>query len=596
MNSSVFQLNKKTLSKMFKLINEIDGTYIPFIILMAVIKSLQLFMNIYFPLIVIDNLLYNDNNSKLIYLIIVFLVINAILNVAINFFDSKLKVKSKDISLTINLKLGQRTMSMDYENIEDPEILDLKEKALFPIKNQNIIPRMIVEIGNCVTSIFSLIAIILMISGIHFGLVLVVITVVLINTMISKKSKKVEMETMNTVIPLNREFSYYMKVITDFTYAKDIRLYSIENIIIDKLKKYQSKSLQAFRKLLLKQGSYKGILGVNLQIQIFVVSFILIYLAYAKKISIGELVIMLNATKNLSSTLQGMIASFLNIKIFNRYLEPYFEFYYLNSEKIFQKGIEINEIKTIEFRNVTFYYPRSKEKTLDNVSLTLEKGKSYSLVGLNGAGKTTLIKILCKLYKPTSGSILINGVDLQFIDYTSYMKQLSCVFQDFKLFSFSIKDNIILNSSYNYRKVKEVIANVGLSDKIQRLKKGLETNIYRIFDKDGIEFSGGEEQKLAIARALYRDSSVMIFDEPTSSLDPIMEYEIYKKLNSTLENNKDKKITIFISHRLSSCKLCDYIYVLDKGKIIQEGTFKELILDKNNMFYKMWEKQAQYYV
>ncbi len=139
MNSSVFQLNKKTLSKMFKLINEIDGTYIPFIILMAVIKSLQLFMNIYFPLIVIDNLLYNDNNSKLVYLIVVFLVVNAILSVAINFFDSKLKVKSKDISLTINLKLGQRTMNMDYENIEDPEILDLKEKALFPIKNQNII-------------------------------------------------------------------------------------------------------------------------------------------------------------------------------------------------------------------------------------------------------------------------------------------------------------------------------------------------------------------------------------------------------------------------------------------------------------------------
>ena len=255
---------------------------------------------------------------------------------------------------------------------------------------------------------------------------------------------------------------------------------------------------------------------------------------------------------------------------------------------------EREEDTLLEFKNVSFKYPRSKEFTLKNISIKINEGEKLSVVGLNGAGKTTFIKLLARLYDPTEGEILLNGVNINEYDYDEYMKLLSVVFQDFKLMSFSIKENIALNDFNKVKdeEIEEVLIKSGFGKDLEKLPKGINTPIYKNFDEGGIEFSGGQAQKLAIARAVYKDAPIVILDEPTAALDPKAEYEIYSKFNELI----GKKTTIYISHRLSSCRFCDNIAVFQKGKLIQYGTHDELVKDKGNEYETMYSAQAQYYV
>lgn len=244
----------------------------------------------------------------------------------------------------------------------------------------------------------------------------------------------------------------------------------------------------------------------------------------------------------------------------------------------------------IEFDHVSFEYPGKNEYALNDVSFPLSSHEKISIVGPNGAGKTTIIKLLLRLYKPTKGQILINGVNINDYSFQDYMHLFAAVFQDYKLFAFSIRENLVLNNDVDEEKIREVLENVDLYDKVKTMPKGLETIIYRLFDENGIEFSGGEGQKLAIARALYKNASIVILDEPTAALDPISEFEIYQEFHQLTED----KAAIYISHRLSSCRFCDSVIVLKDGKVFEQGTHEQLI-QKGGLYKEMYEKQAYYY-
>ena len=245
----------------------------------------------------------------------------------------------------------------------------------------------------------------------------------------------------------------------------------------------------------------------------------------------------------------------------------------------------------IEFKNVSFSYPDSERKVLDHVSLRIKAGEHLALVGRNGAGKTTFIKLLCRLYEPTEGEILIDGRDIREYDYREYMEQFAPVFQDFRLFAISIRENIVFDKAYNAKDLDKMISAVGLDDLMECLEKKADTQIMKIFDESGIEPSGGEQQKIAIARALFKDSPVVILDEPTSALDPLAEYEIYKNF-STLVGNRT---AFYISHRLSSCRFCDHIAVFDRGTIREYGDHDTLIKMPDGLYAEMYEAQAKYY-
>lgn len=246
----------------------------------------------------------------------------------------------------------------------------------------------------------------------------------------------------------------------------------------------------------------------------------------------------------------------------------------------------------IVFENVSFIYPNQEKKSLSNINLTIKKGERISIVGENGAGKTTFIKLLLRLYEPTEGRILFNGIDIRDIDYQDYQKIFSTVFQDYKLFAFRIIDNItsLEGNEAEKEKVMKCLEKAGLSSKIEKLEHGLDTYLYNIYDEEGIELSGGESQKLAIARALYKDSPIVILDEPTAALDPRAEYEIYTRFLALVES----KTSIFISHRLSSTKLCDRIVLFKDGSIEETGTHNEL-LQKGGLYAELFRMQAQFY-
>lgn len=241
-------------------------------------------------------------------------------------------------------------------------------------------------------------------------------------------------------------------------------------------------------------------------------------------------------------------------------------------------------------RYVSFSYPKTDKKILDDICIKIRPGEHLSIVGLNGAGKTTFIKLLCRLYDPTEGQILLDGVDIRDYDYRQYMQQFAPVFQDFKLFSFTIDENIAF-ANPDKGKVDEYIELVGPKDKVDELEKGTQTTIFKYFDEKGIEPSGGEQQKIAIARALYKDSPIVILDEPTSALDPLAEYEVYIQFHTLVGG----KTAFYISHRLSSCKFCDSIAVFSEGKIAEYGSHDELISIPSGIYAKMFEAQAKYF-
>ena len=214
-----------------------------------------------------------------------------------------------------------------------------------------------------------------------------------------------------------------------------------------------------------------------------------------------------------------------------------------------------------------------------------------AVVGMNGSGKTTMIKLLCRLYDPTEGEIMLNDIDIKKYDYDEYMSIFSVVFQDFKLLSFTLGQNVAASTEYDGVKTENCLNMAGFGDRLSDMQKGLETALYKDFEEDGVEISGGEAQKIAIARALYKDAPFIVLDEPTAALDPIAEYEIYSKFNEIVGN----KTAIYISHRLSSCRFCNDIAVFHEGELIQRGSHDTLIADENGKYYELWNAQAQYY-
>ena len=211
-------------------------------------------------------------------------------------------------------------------------------------------------------------------------------------------------------------------------------------------------------------------------------------------------------------------------------------------------------------------------------------------MGKNGCGKSTLVKLLCRLYDPTEGEITLNGIDIRKYKYEEYMELFSVVFQDSKLFSFSLAENVAADTEYDPERVTDCVIRAGLGDRLKTMENGIETCLYKDFDENGVEISGGEAQKLCLARAIYKGSPFIVLDEPTAALDPISEYDIYTKFNSIVGT----RTAIYISHRLSSCRFCDDITVLDNGHIIERGSHEKLIA-KGGIYTAMWAAQAEYY-
>lgn len=316
--------------------------------------------------------------------------------------------------------------------------------------------------------------------------------------------------------------------------------------------------------------------------------------ALVGRITVGAVTQYVSAISRFSNSLSTLFSNIEFLRFNNQFAKLYFDFIEIRSEMV-QGSLPVEKRDDreyeVEFRNVSFQYPGTEAYALKDVNFKFQVGQRLAVVGMNGSGKTTFIKLMCRLYDPTEGQILLNGIDIRKYDYKEYFSIFSIVFQDFALFAFPLGKNVAAEEEYDSERATKYLCEAGFGERIKTLPKGLETYLYRNFEKDGVEISGGEAQKIALARALYKDAPFIILDEPTAALDPIAEAEIYSKFDEIVGD----KTAIYISHRLSSCRFCEKIAVFDGGRVIQTGTHDELVSDESGKYYELWQAQAQYY-
>jgi len=316
--------------------------------------------------------------------------------------------------------------------------------------------------------------------------------------------------------------------------------------------------------------------------------------AWAGAFGVGSVTQYVGAISSLFLGISDLLEQFGTMQANSEFLKTAFEFLDIPN-KMYQGSLTTEKRSDrqyeVEFQDVSFQYPGTEIWALRHVSMKFKVGERLAVVGMNGSGKTTFIKLLCRLYDPTEGKILLNGIDIRKYKYDDYINIFSVVFQDFKLMALTLGENVAGSKQYYREAVTLSLKNAGFADRMERIPKGLETYLYKDLEKDGVEVSGGEAQKIAIARALYKDAPFIILDEPTAALDPIAEAEIYSKFNEIVGD----KTAIYISHRLSSCKFCDEIAVFHNGSVVQQGTHESLLADESGKYYELWNAQAQYY-
>ena len=395
----------------------------------------------------------------------------------------------------------------------------------------------------------------------------------------------------------NRMYSYFMMFGLKKERAADVRMYNQQDLISAYWDKDSSYSTDGFMGKMARGplGIYGG-LGVA--VSALTTGFIYMFTclkAWGGAFDVGSITQYVGAATALSVNIAGLMEMLGEMKTNTFYVDQAFQF--LDIPNSMYQGSLTTEKRAdrqydVEFRNVSFKYPGSENWALRNVSMKFKVGKRLAIVGENGSGKTTFIKLLCRLYDPQEGQILLNGIDIRKYNYRDYMDVFSIVFQDFQLISQPLGCNVAGNSTYDEAKVRKALTDGGLGDRLEHMPDGLNTYLYIEYSEDGVEISGGEAQKIAIARALYKDAPFIILDEPTAALDPIAEAEIYSKFNDI----SGDKTAIYISHRLSSCKFCDEIAVFHNGAVIQQGTHDELVADENGKYHELWNAQAQYYI
>lgn len=316
--------------------------------------------------------------------------------------------------------------------------------------------------------------------------------------------------------------------------------------------------------------------------------------AYIGAFGIGNFVLYTGTVNKFVEAVSDLGGCFSSMRQNNEYLIELYRFLDLPDEMyhgtLSVEKREDNKFE-IEFRNVSFKYPGSDSYALKNVNFKFQLGERLAFVGMNGSGKTTFVKLLCRLYDPTEGQILLKGIDISRYDYDQYLRLFSVVFQDIFLFAFSLGENISAQTDYEEEKVKACLQKVNFEERLSELEQGLQTAYGRMYQNDGVEFSGGEAQKIALARALYKDAPYIVLDEPTAALDPLAEAEVYSSFNEIM----DGKTAIYVSHRLSSCRFADKILVFHEGQIVQQGSHEELVNEKSGKYYELWNAQAKYY-
>lgn len=592
----------KKLTHFMKLVWKVAPGYVVMLVVNALTVNARLFCNIIFPRFLIEELMGQNRIGGL--LLWGGMIVGS--NIGFTFLANTLKryldVKSRVVYHRMNQIMAEKIMKLEYSCLETPYYLDLKDKAVFAVNNLGATVNLIQTASEMMTGLLTLAGLFAIMAMLGPVLLLALLVALALMLLIYRSMSKYQVKITQEMIPINRRFGYFFGLGLGKEVQKDCRLYDMSDILLDRMVKYTDETCTMFDQMGEKSGAALG--GMNVLNDI-VAAFCYLYvglrtlgervgsLYLGPKISIGSLTMYVTAAITFSVSMRKVGESVVYAMQLLSFMEPYMEFMSLKEETAKTGRIPFTgEFETIDFEDVSFTYPGAEKQVLTHVSFSIRKGEKISIVGLNGAGKSTLVKLLCRMYKVDSGRILINGRNLYDYDYESYMGAIAAVFQDYRLFNYTIGENISCQEKDADReKVSRLLREVGLEEKIASLKEGIDARLGKEYDKDGVELSGGEGQKVAIARALYKKGSLVILDEPASALDPVAEAEIYEKFNSLVQ----EKTAVYISHRMSSSIFCDRILILDGGTVADFDTHENLMKKTDSLYYRLFRSQAENY-
>lgn len=585
------------LALSFKEIWHFDKRLIFLLLADVFVSALRPFPNIILAGRIVDCITAGNDFMQAVFYIAVMYGMDHILTSIILFLS-----KSRDYLFTrminkLDQDINRKCMNMDFEKFNDPSVQERILMVNQAVRGKNFFTSLTIFF-NTLSQIVSLVGIVCLMTILNAWLLAIALIVIALQALLQYIRLRHDRKYTQDSIEDNRKFSYVSQLAKNISTKKDIVTFGMSNYILKKAAFFQEAML-AIEKRRIKEGGFIEITTYSLSVAFQILAYLLIgQKAFYGQITIGEF------TMGIASLIHFMSASSFvtsNIITFNDnffYIRQYQSFLKLRtkfdkaSESVTMDDIDIGHIE-IEFRNVWFRYPNSTAYVLKNINLTIKDTERLGIVGYNGAGKTSFTLLLMRMYDPTEGVIFLNGIDIRTIDYKEYQKIISSVNQDFSLLPFSLVENIALSETATpeeRKKITELLNKNSLRERLKKMYRGLDTPVTKTLFASGVDLSGGESQKIAVVRALYKNAPLLILDEPTSALDPVAEYELFQKFAEMSEG----RTTVLISHRIYSTRFCDRIAVFDKGEIAEYGTFEEL-MEQKGLYYAFFEKQAEYF-
>lgn len=589
---SKYGLNR-VLVRMIKILVKEDKNLVVLVALYTLAASIYPFFGIFLPKIAIGILETGGEEAsmQLITAMGIYALLAGFFGWMMVALSQKMDMRKIRIRMRYLVKLTEKLLTMDYKYCEDARFFEENDKALNAgNSNMDGIEGIYGKLFRLPTQILSILGMVVVVGYLNPIILMCLILHVIVTMLVSRKNYRNEYAAKDERGKADRRIDYFYKTTHDFTYGKDIRIYHLKDRI---MKNYDAEieALKALvKRLKTKEYKYNFLSLFTLLITNVVMYGILIYRAY-QGMEISTFSMYISAITGLLTALLTLGETFTFMADQGQYVADFFRM--MDSDLITEGGTATRPDDTLEivFDHVTFHYPGNEQNVFTDLCFTIQKGERLAIVGVNGAGKSTLVKLMTGLYEPTEGNIYINGKEIRTYSKMDLYAMFSAVFQDVNVLAFTIKENVACTAEQaDDERVIAVLSKVGLMDKVSGFEDGLDQVMLKVIDENGTDFSGGERQKLAIARGLYKDANMVIMDEPTAALDALAEAEIYENFSSLIKG----KTAVYISHRLASTKFCDKIALFDKDGLKEYGNHEELMSMKGH-YYEMFTVQGKYY-
>ena len=581
--------NFKKIKMILKITNKNSKKSLFIFFILGFLTEVINIINVFFPPLVVHFLITNEDKKVIGILLFSVSFLLAVCNYIVSLLKLKITANTKYLENKMYCILNRKNANLDYFNCLDEDIENLYFNAFDNVYRYIDIPLLLLNyiVNKAITFIIMFIAF----YRINIFLVLFVVATIIIDYLISKKSQKIKKKYDEEISSYSYKKRYLMECFENYKMGKEIRVFNGKDLLINKYNDVSNKILDIEKKINKNDIIFSIISKLIATIRLFVIYILAINKYLNGSLFLSEFLIYISAIIQMADSFDDIVDCILMINNALYYFSDFTK--YLNIEETFHKKLSLenkseNNVPIIEFENVSFKYPNSDAYTLKNISFKIFKNQVVSIVGDNGSGKSTLIKLILRLYD-YEGNIYYNGQNIKNIDYDYYQSLFATTFQDYKMYCYSIKENIMFDKDIDNTKLEKVLKCLNIEKLINKI--GLEANYSKRFDENGVELSNGESQKIAISRALYKNSDIFIFDEPTATIDPLAEYEIFKNIYNLA---KQEKTVIFVSHRMGSTFYSNNTIVLDNGMIVENDNYKNL-LNKDGLYAKMYNLQAKYY-